>query len=172
MSTPSITQQVIKYCEMGFFPICKLQNGKYQMFTPFKNDDNNFLSSYCYNDLEYAKKFVINTFIDFGKGKFQSEYLPVEIIGFYHPEFKPFEVGDKVVFKNGTNRSHGIGEVVGYDSIQKNYSVYFNKSDIVYYHHSELEPYLETTQLKPLEVTLEDIAKKFDIPVKNLKIIK
>lgn len=176
MSIHSITQKVIKYCEMGFFPICKLQYGGYQTFTPFKNNDNNFLSSYRYNDLEYAKKFVTDTFIDFRK--FQSEYLPVEIIGFYHPEFKLFEVGDKVVYKNNIiNRSNVMGEVLAYDYHQKKYLVSIIDKDLVYrgdmyYRHCELEPYLETTQLKPLEVTLKDIAKKFDIPVKNLKIIK
>lgn len=178
MHTSSITQQVIKYCEMGFFPICKLQNGEYRIYTPFKYEDK-IQCSHIYLTLERVKKSsIIETFTNLiNHENSYYEYLPVEIISFYHPEFKPFEIGDKVVLKGNTNGSHGMGEVLAYDYHQKKYLVSFISRNLVsradvYIRHSELEPYLEPAQLKPLEVTLEDIAKKFDIPVKNLKIIK
>lgn len=169
MHTSSITQQVIKYCEMGFFPICKLQNGEYRIYTPFKYEDK-IQCSHIYLTLERAKKSsIIETFTNLiNHENSYYEYLPSEIIGFYHPEFKLFEIGDKVAHKNGINRSNVMGQILAYDYHQKKYLVSFVSRNLVsradvYYRHCELEPYLEPAQLKPLEVTLEDIAKKFNV---------
>lgn len=162
-----IIQQVIKYCEMGFFPICKLQNGQYQTFTPFKDDDDNFSCSIPSYNLDTAKRAVTETWRDFNH--IDEKQTPTEIIGFYHPEFKPFDVGDRVICKDYEDKLAVIAE---YDLKDMNYKVKYDdtKYNSGWYLHSELEPYLGPLkeaqcpkESKPLEVTLEDIAKKFGV---------
>lgn len=159
MPTPSITQQVIKYCEMGFFPICKLQNGQYQTFTPFKDDDDNFSCSIPSYNLDTAKRAVTEAWRDFNH--IDEKQTPTEIIGFYHPGFKPFEVGDKVTVIGEINESPYIPTVVSYDSDNHEYGICYGSYNPVYYRHWDLEPYLEpsqeTAQSQTTKIKLQDM---------------
>jgi hypothetical protein len=146
MPQPSITQQVIKYCQMGFFPICKLQNGQYLILTPFQDKDGYFKCSWRTSNLDKVKENLdFSAFYSFTNP--DNEYTPTEIIGFYHPPFKPFEAGDRVIPKG----SNSAGEVMRYHPISEQYAVLHDKLTLFYYHF-ELEPYLETT----LQETIKD----------------
>ena len=173
MPQPSITQQVIKFCQMGFFPICKLQNGQYRTFSPFRDKDGDFRCSYASSDLNSVKEDIVSNYTNCQSlsNDLDDEDTPTEIIGFYHHPFEPFEVGDRVVCKTYEDR---LGTIIEYDSVDMNYHVEYDNSGYdSYYTHFELEPYLEkTNKEQPLELTLEEIAKKFGVEVSNLKIKK
>jgi hypothetical protein len=95
-------QEVAKFCEKGFWPICKNERGEFAVFTPILtkvlNKGKAIRRSSWNKTKEEAKEEIGKLWhndcsLEYSIGQ---ELQPTEIVSFYHPPTPKFEVGDKV----------------------------------------------------------------------------
>jgi hypothetical protein len=176
-----VMQQVAKLCDDGHYPIYLLEDGEYAIFTPFRrNTDGVIRRSYTEDTIEECKNSISKTFHD------NSDPQPTEIVRFYHPPFKAYKEGNKVrvredleflqiennwenSFQEYKNSAGKVGVVSA--TCTTHYKVHFDHiNDWFEYTHHQLEPVLENQET--LELTIDEIAQKFGVNAKNIKIKK
>jgi len=153
---PITPEQVLDLCSRGFFPIVKSDSlyadSLYAVFTPFNLADG-FRRSSWEISIDMAKAWI-------GTNNFtiEDKAQPTHLVGFYHPPFTPFKVGDKVRVREDLAELMCAGNFARQDSeyqktsgtvgiIQSVYSssyrVEFYDRDYWHYIHNELEPVVE-----------------------------
>jgi hypothetical protein len=179
-------EKINKACSHGNYPI--VSNGeKYGIISPHKDHTGNWRDSAIWRTLEDAIKSIGLADGDNKSGWNDLELNGYKIIGFYHPEFEPYEVGDKVKVradlelcltkrewlansKKFRDTAGKIGKVQ--DITHGGYHIFFDDiNDWYNYPHNQLETFFEEEE-KTIELTLEEIAEKFGTNVKNIKIKK
>jgi hypothetical protein len=176
-----VMQQVAKLCDDGHYPIYLLEDGEYAIFTPFRrNTDGVIRRSYTEDTIEECKNSISKTFHD------NSDPQPVKRVDFYHPPFTAYKVDEKVRVRKDLeflqcdddwercgqeyqNTAGKVGIIINNDSV--GYTVHFDHiNDWFSYAHHQLEPCIENQET--LELTIDEIAQKFGVDSKNIKIKK
>ena len=168
-------QEVSKFCQRGFWPICKNGNGRFAVFTPILDQDNYWKRSFWKDEIDEAKQNIGDTYSNNGD-------KPTEIVGYYHPPIYEFEIGDKVKVREDLKslqlENYGdyqsflktagntgiVSHYYGFNNITVNFT-----NESYTYTTNQLEPVIEPEPVI-IEMTLAQIEKK--LGVKNLKIVK
>jgi hypothetical protein len=150
-----ILKQAYKYCDMGFYPILKVMGNHYTVLTPFG-------LARTVDQLEYPTSISNFTY------QILEDWEVVSIEGFYNPPSELFKVGDLVQLKNCYNKSGGIKYKV--EGIWMGcYVLTSDKTEPKHFAFDMAEPYLDkNSQIK--ELSLQEIADKFNIDIKQLRI--
>jgi hypothetical protein len=159
-----VEQEAIKYCKMGFYPICKTEDGDLTILTPLVNEDGEIVTS------EHGESIENPGFTDWLSDEYNTL---VSIEGFWNPPFELFKVGDLVRFKDiynpGFIQYNNFFTIERVNELKGTYTVSTNCE----YPFYMFEPYIEKN-LKPVpdikELSLQEIADKFNIDINQLRI--
>ncbi len=172
--------EAAKYCDMGFYPICKINdNGQefYSVLTPFRGDQGKIVRT------RRQEIYPTSENVDFNNTGVSDGNLLISIEGFYNPSYKLFKVGDLVQYKDIYHKDsffkkqkqgfkiQEVNDVYGFYTVRLLEDIETrplrDEPKIPLYC---FEPFLNLNDDYIQEITIQEIADKFNVDINHLRI--
>ena len=89
-------EKILNNCAKGLITIVQdLYSKEYMSFSPYKDNDGDYRTSYWYNTIQKTKQGIGGSF-GYSKEDLEEESKHWKIVEVYREEVEPFEIGNKV----------------------------------------------------------------------------